>query len=132
MDSDHFDLLSKGLATAASRRSVLGALVTLWVGGLKPWSASAKHTHKHHKKHHHKPEPFCKGANYCVNPSAVCDPTGAECSCFVTGETGEPFCGTGGRYADCSECTPAETCIELSGEFCGEGTGCAVPCPNPL
>jgi hypothetical protein len=100
-----------------------------------PRCASAKHKHKHHKKHHHKPAPFCPGKNFCDDDQALCDPNGL-CGCYVTVGSGEHFCVGSYMRADCSECTAAETCIDLSGGDCSVGadvlTGCAVPCPNPL
>ena len=136
MDSDRFARFSKDFACATTRRAAVGALAALGLGGLMPRSASAKQKHKHHKKHHHKPAPFCAGQNYCDNTGAVCDPNGTLCGCFVTVETGEPFCGASARPADCADCTPAETCFDFSGEFCSfdgsKPTGCAVPCPDPL
>ena len=132
MDGDGFDQLTRGLSSTATRRSTLAGLAAFGLSGLVPWPANAKRKHHQKKKHHHKPEPFCAGKNYCDNTGAVCDPTGTVCGCLVTVETGEPFCGAGGRHADCSECTAEETCVELRGDFCGDSTGCALPCPNPL
>jgi hypothetical protein len=134
MDRDRFDRFSSGLGSAATRRSTLGSLAALGLGASMPWSVNAKRKHKHHrKKHHPKPESFCAGKSYCdAIPSVFCGAGTTECGCFVTVGTGEPFCGGVGRTADCSECTPAETCVDISGRLCGGSTLCILPCPNPL
>lgn len=81
--------------------------------------------------------PFCAGKNYCDVP-VTCQRSGSgvNCFCWVSAETGEPFCGQQlSKFADfCSECDDEEACVEGQGPSClpEPRVGCSLPCPDPL
>jgi len=84
------------------------------------------------------PPPYCTGKNICVDgqQDSVCGDDGTSpCYCFVTAETGEPFCAMSNTVAgSCEGCTEGRRCVDATGEFCYQTPGstqCALPCIFP-
>ncbi|MFN8590418.1 MAG: hypothetical protein U0031_03070 [Thermomicrobiales bacterium] len=105
MDDNRFDLMTRGLATLPTRRSVAGGLVALGLGFVvSPWGDAALagkqkckpcQRKKHGKCRGHKPDGTpCEGDRECCDGKCLekCGPTEqrdpATCGCcVVTGQT---------------------------------------------
>jgi hypothetical protein len=143
MDTTHLTSLLRALATTPSRRGVARTLIGSALASalsplLGPAQAEAKRNKKKRQKKKCKDRPpcsACAGRNFCVDPdTGLCNNVNSDpCYCFVTAETGEPFCALESRTAEsCAECDENETCIDPSGGVCAGVLGCALPCPNQL
>lgn len=133
MESERFDALTRNLGLLGTRRSALVTALGGTMGFLALADTAAGNKHrkkKRRRKQRHKKKPVCAGKDWCGDATATCDDgSGGVCQCFVTAESGEPFCGGGASQpiTDCSECPEEQTCIDCAGIL-----ACSVLCPNPL
>jgi hypothetical protein len=130
MDGSRFDTWTRrrfGLAAGGLATALLG-LVTLD-------DLEARKKRRRKKKKRKKKPNVCAGFNTCQELSTCQRPSSEVfCFCFVTAQSGKPFCATSAlQVSDCSECEATQACVDLSGDRCGNlGLGCADPCPTPL
>ena len=155
MERERFDTLVRLLATTPSRRQAVGALLGAALAG-RAAATGAKscgpcRKRKRGRCRRKRPdgtpcgafgrcrngrcvEPFCLGKNTCTNQSTpTCQASGNDCFCFVTADTGEPFCGQAGNaVANCAVCAAiGAACINGTGPGCQGGLACSAPCPDP-
>jgi hypothetical protein len=130
MDDSHFDQWTRrafGLAAGGLTASVFA------LTRLDTLDAKKKGKGKKRRRRKKKRLNVCVGKNACQS-LATCQAPSSEvfCSCFITAQSGKPFCGAGLlQVNDCSACTAGQACVDARG--CGAFVlGCSDPCPKPL
>lgn len=132
MDGLEFDAWTRrrfGFAAGGMGAWLLSLAALDKVGARRMGGKKRRRKRKRRKERLH----VCAGKNSC-QAEAYCHSASSEifCFCYLTAETGEPFCSQGSVIADCADCTEGQTCVILVGGRCGDlPTACADPCPSP-
>jgi hypothetical protein len=147
MDADLFDLWTRALGSAGTRRGALVSLLGGAIGLFQIAEADARRRKRRRRRRRRRragrgpgagpgtgTEPeldedlVCSGAESCGSVS--CGSESALCHCYVEEDTALPVCvGSFHLVLNCGQCSVEEKCIDLSA--CGGGSGavgCALPC----